>query len=109
MVLSRQVFLLGGSGQLGSAIRRTWPCKIIAPTHVDLDIVNASAVRAAIVDARADLVLNCAAFHNVDNCEAEPESAFAANALAVNALAQFCASRNICFMTFSTDYVFDGE
>ncbi len=56
-----------------------------------------------------DAVVNCAAFHNVERCEAEPQSAFAINAIAVNAMAEACAERGTPLVTLSTDYVFDGE
>lgn len=100
--------MLGGSGQLGNAIRKEWPSEIVAPPHAEIDITDAAAVNAAIEDANPNLVVNCAAFHNVDRCEAEPQNAFTANTLAVNALAEFCRERKIRFVTISTDYVFDG-
>ena len=55
-----------------------------------------------------DLLVNCAAFHNVDACESQPAAAFAANASAVDAMATICRQREITFVTISTDYVFDG-
>ena len=106
----QRVLLLGGSGQLGGEIRRRWTgLDIVAPAHSVLDITDAAAVAAAVVQHRPDAVVNCAAFHNVDRCEAEPEKAFAANTLAVNAMAEACAREGAVFVTFSTDYVFDGE
>lgn len=105
-----RVLLLGGSGQLGGEIRRLWTgVEIIAPAHAALDITDRTAVAAAIASHRPDAVVNCAAFHNVERCEAQPEQAFAANTLAVNAIAQACAEHGAAFVTFSTDYVFDGE
>jgi dTDP-4-dehydrorhamnose reductase len=105
-----RVLLFGGSGQLGGEIRRTWSgVEFIAPSHAGVDITDAAAVGAAIERYAPDAVVNCAAFHNVERCEAEPHNAFAANAVAVNAMAEACAQRDIVFMTISTDYVFDGE
>jgi dTDP-4-dehydrorhamnose reductase len=103
------VVLLGGSGQLGTEIRARWVGDaILAPSHADLDISDAEAI-ARIVDVHhADLVVNCAAFHNVDACESHPAAAFAANAIAVDAMATICGQRDIAFVTISTDYVFDG-
>ncbi len=109
MPAPHRVLLLGGSGQLGSAIRRQWEAaQITAPSHEELDICDPLAVAAAMERWKPDTVVNCAAFHNVDRCEREPQTAFAVNALAVNALAEACAQRNVAFVTFSTDYVFDG-
>jgi dTDP-4-dehydrorhamnose reductase len=103
------VLLLGGSGQLGTEISARWRGDAIAaPSHAELDILDARAVAEAAERHRAALVVNCAAFHNVDVCEAEPDRAFAANALAVDAIARVCQERDIAFVTISTDYVFDG-
>ena len=109
MPLPSRVLLFGGRGQLGSDIQRLWTgADIVAPSHHDVDITDAAAVAAAISAHMPDAVVNCAAFHNVDRCETEPANAFAANAIAVNAMAEACAQRDIPFVTFSTDYVFDG-
>ena len=103
------VLLIGGSGQLGSEIRSRWTGDhIVAPAHEQLDLENERTVEAAIDAARAELVVNCAAFHNVDACESEPERAFAVNAIAVDRAAALCEQRDITFLTISTDYVFDG-
>ena len=104
-----RIVLFGGNGQLGSEIRRRWQgVEIAAPSHAETDITDADAVRRAISQSGADLVVNCAAFHNVERCEAEPHNAFAANTLAVNAMAEVCAENGVTFLTVSTDYVFDG-
>jgi dTDP-4-dehydrorhamnose reductase len=104
-----RVLLLGGSGQLGGEIRRLWTgLELIAPPHGELDITRRPALESAVATYAPDAVVNCAAFHNVERCEAEPHSAFAANALAVNAMAEICAQRGCLFVTMSTDYVFDG-
>jgi dTDP-4-dehydrorhamnose reductase len=103
------VVLLGGSGQLGTEIRARWAGDaILAPSHADLDILDPEAI-ARVIDAHhADLLVNCAAFHNVDACESQPAKAFAANAIAVEAMAAICRQRDIALVTISTDYVFDG-
>jgi dTDP-4-dehydrorhamnose reductase len=100
---------LGGRGQLGTEIRRRWSgVDLVSPSHADLDITDADALARAVAECGADLVVNCAAFHNVERCEAEPHNAFAANTLAVNTMAERCAENGITFLTVSTDYVFDG-
>jgi dTDP-4-dehydrorhamnose reductase len=103
-----RILLFGGGGQLGTEIRRLWPAEIAGPSHADVDITDSNAVEAAIEATSPDAVVNCAAFHHVERCEDEPHNAFAANALAVNVMAERCARRGIRFVTFSTDYVFDG-
>jgi dTDP-4-dehydrorhamnose reductase len=105
-----KVLLLGGSGQLGSEIRLRWTGdEIVAPSHQDVDLDHHSPVERAIDAARPELVVNCAAFHNVDTCETQPDRAFAINALAVDRVASLCEKRGIAFLTISTDYVFDGD
>jgi dTDP-4-dehydrorhamnose reductase len=104
-----KVLLLGGSGQLGSEIRARWTDdEIVAPAHDELDLEETSDLELAIEAESPELVVNCAAFHNVDICETQPERAFAVNALAVDRAAALCAARDVTFVTFSTDYVFDG-
>jgi dTDP-4-dehydrorhamnose reductase len=104
-----RALLLGGHGQLGTEIRRLWTdWKIVAPTHAEVDIEDTSAIAAAIEGGRPDLVINCAAFHNVDRCEEVPERALAVNAGAVDQMARLARDNRIEFLTISTDYVFDG-
>lgn len=105
----RRVLLFGGYGQLGTEIRRHWAdSEFRSPSHDEVDITDAVAVGQAIEASRLDVVVNCAAFHNVERCETEPHNAFAANAIAVNTMAKQCAERDVTFVTFSSDYVFDG-
>jgi len=104
-----RVLLIGGSGRLGTAIRRRWTdCEITAPTHDELDIANENTVRNALDDSRPDVFVNAAAFHDVDRCEDEPQQALAVNAAAVGTAARYARERDVVFVTISTDYVFDG-
>ncbi|HTU80846.1 MAG TPA: dTDP-4-dehydrorhamnose reductase [Candidatus Acidoferrales bacterium] len=105
-----RVLVLGGSGQLGSEIRRLWTSHAIdAPSHDELDVRTTAGVETAVDRFRPDALVNCAAFHNVDRCEETPEPAFEVNALAVERLARVCARRGVHFATISTDYVFSGS
>lgn len=105
-----RVLLIGGSGQLGSEIRSRWTSdEIVAPAHTELDVEDAAAVERALDRIGPALLVNCAAYHNVDQCETQPERAFAVNALAVDSVAARCAARDVAFLTISTDYVFDGN
>jgi dTDP-4-dehydrorhamnose reductase len=101
--------LIGGSGQLGTAIRRGWTdCEIIAPAHAELALEQTPQLRGAFDRIRPDVLVNAAAFHDVDRCEEEPERAFAINAFAVGAAARLARDYGVLFVTISTDYVFDG-
>ncbi len=105
-----KALLIGGFGQLGTAIRHRWTdVEIVAPKRAELDIESDADVQAALDRARPDLVVNCASFHDVDRCEIEPRRAFAVNAFAVDALARRCRAIDVTFVTISTDYVFDGR
>jgi len=104
-----RVALIGGAGQLGSALRAVLADRtVIAPTHGELDVEDGDALAALLERERPDALINCSAFHNVDQCEREPQRAFAVNAVAVDGAARACAQRDIAFATISTDYVFDG-
>jgi dTDP-4-dehydrorhamnose reductase len=105
-----RILLLGGSGQLGTEIRRRWiEHDISAPSSSEVDVQNEDALIAAFNAVHFDAVINCTAFHHVDNCESVPERAFSINTIAVDRLARLCHKRDYTFMTISTDYVFDGE
>ncbi len=104
-----RVLLIGGTGQLGTEIRRRWSADtIVAPGHDRVDLAVPTSLDTAVGDSDAEVVINCAAFHNVDRCESEVETALRINAVAVERLAELCAQRGKRFVTFSTDYVFDG-
>jgi len=105
-----KVLLFGGSGQLGSEILRRWDdCRIEAPASAHVDVEDAAAVTHVTAAYAPDVVVNCTAFHNVDECERAPERAFAVNAIAVERMARASRDAGAAFVTISTDYVFDGE
>jgi len=107
--VTRPIAIIGSSGQLGGALVTVYAGRpLLTPAHGDLDIEDAGAVTAFLERERPAALINCAAFHNVDACEREPDRAFAVNALAVDRLAQACGATETFFATISTDYVFDG-
>lgn len=73
-----------------------------------LDITDLDAVISAVERDRPDVIINCAAWTDVDGCESDPGRAFAANALGPENLARAAKLHNARFITISTDYVFDG-
>jgi dTDP-4-dehydrorhamnose reductase len=106
----KRVLLIGGSGRLGTAIRRHWSdCEIVAPSHVELPLEASGPLNDALARFRPDVVVNAAAFHDVDRCEDERDRAFSINAFAVGRAARLAREHDAIFMTMSTDYVFDGE
>jgi len=107
--LLERVLVIGGAGQLGrELVARLAGPSLRAPSRTDLDLEHADAVLAALRRQRPTLVINTAAYHHVERCEAYPDRAFAVNALAVDRLAAACALVGAAVATFSTDYVFDG-
>jgi dTDP-4-dehydrorhamnose reductase len=104
-----RVLLLGGSGQLGTAIVRRWSdCEIVAPSHDELAIEQSARLADALTTTRPDVLVNAAAFHDVDRCEDEQKMALEINAFSVGRAARLAAERDVLFVTMSTDYVFDG-
>lgn len=102
--------LIGANGQLGSELRQVFGDDDLIPlTHADLELTNPGQVREILSKYRPSLILNTAAYHRVDECEDEPERAFAVNALAVRELALAAKAVGAVLVHFSTDYVFDGR
>jgi dTDP-4-dehydrorhamnose reductase len=108
-VSERRVLITGGGGQLASDLEALLSdYRVLAPPRSVLDVTDDSAVRSAFAWLRPTLVLNCAAFHNVEVCEREEDQAFAVNARAVKRLARLCAESEAKLVHLSTNYVFDG-
>jgi dTDP-4-dehydrorhamnose reductase len=108
-VSARRIAVIGGSGQLGSALREALADReLVTPPHAEVPIEDAGALARLLDESRPDVLINCSAFHNVDLCERDPTPAFDINALAVDRAASACAARGVAFATISTDYVFDG-
>jgi dTDP-4-dehydrorhamnose reductase len=104
------LLVLGGTGQIGSALCREFAdVAVVAPSSAELPIESSAAFEAALERVRPDLVVNCTAYHQLDQCEANPDRAFLINALALGAAAHACARRGVGFVTIGTDYVFSGE
>lgn len=105
-----RILLIGRTGQLGGDLLRHNPGhEIAAPGRGELDLTREDQLRAAIDRHRPELVINCAAFHNVPLCEDEPEQAFLVNCVAVRNLAAICREAGVRLVTFSSDYVFGGD
>jgi dTDP-4-dehydrorhamnose reductase len=84
-------------------------CAVIGVDHAECDIEIPEMVAAVLATHRPSVVINTAAFHNVDRCEREPDRAFAVNASAVANLASACTEVDATLVQISTDYVFDGK
>ena len=101
-----RALITGGGGQLASDLQALLGDERARSfSHAELDISDPGAVDRAFADVQPDVVFNCAAFHNVDVCETEPDSAWAVNVRAVRDLAR----RGAKLVHLSTNYVFDGR
>jgi dTDP-4-dehydrorhamnose reductase len=104
-----RVLVVGATGQLGSELMRVFAdCAPLGPARAELDLSRPDELTPALARLRPSLVINTAAFHQVDACEADPATAFAINALGTDALASAAAAAGATFAHVSTDYVFDG-
>jgi dTDP-4-dehydrorhamnose reductase len=107
-----RVVVLGAGGQLG--VDTSHCCSahgdhVITFTHEQLDVTQRDAVLAALTSTKPDVVVNCAAWTNVDGCEGDPDRALAVNGMAVRFIAEACDRAGSHLVQLSTDYVFDGE
>ncbi|MBP9185524.1 MAG: dTDP-4-dehydrorhamnose reductase [Bacteroidia bacterium] len=108
----KKAIILGAQGQLGSDITNFFTSQnieTITPARADLDIKNLMQVKGFLAQHRPDVIINTAAYHNVDLCEENPKEALNINATAPAFIARMCNYLKIKFVHFSTDYVFDGE
>ena len=105
------ILLLGGTGQIGWELRRTLAPlgALSAPPRAECDLMHVDAIETLISRERPRMVVNAAAFTNVNAAEVEPAIAFRVNAHAVARLAATLAELGIPLVHFSTDYVFPGD
>ena len=107
-----KVAVIGGNGQLGHDVALAFSaegCAVTSLTHQDVEISSLDSLRVVLGDLRPDVVVNTAAYHNVDKCEAEPGLAFAHNGIGARNVAQITEETGAKLMHISTDYVFDGH
>jgi dTDP-4-dehydrorhamnose reductase len=106
-----RVLVTGANGQLGHDVVNTCTRsgdEVFGLARTSLDVTSRDAVLGALTTLRPDAVIHCAAWTAVDNCESDPERAFAANALAVRWVREGCERVGAHLVTVGTDYVFDG-
>jgi dTDP-4-dehydrorhamnose reductase len=100
-----RALVTGGGGQLANDISRLLGDSARSFTHAELDITDTRRLDAAFDEVQPEIVFNCAAFHNLDSCEQQPDTAWAVNVRAVRELAR----RSPRLVHISTNYVFDGR
>lgn len=106
------ILVTGANGQLGTALRNSSANsvdKYIFTDVTELDITDAEAVKKAVMDNGIDVIVNCAAYTNVDKAEDDAQFAELLNATAVRNLAEAVKLNDGTLIHVSTDYVFGKE
>lgn len=107
----QKILLIGKTGQLGWELDRC-----LAPLgdvttldYPEIDLSKPQTLSETVLTYRPQVIINAAAYTDVDRAENEPHLARAVNALSPGALAEIAAGNHIALVHFSTDYVFDGS
>ncbi len=105
-----KILLTGKNGQVGFALHKKLVSlgEVMATNRNELDLENSDAIRTFIEKIKPDIIINAAAYTDVDKAETEIELAHKVNAEAPKVLAEKASQLNIPIIHFSTDYVFDG-
>lgn len=107
-----RVAVLGANGQLGSDVYAAFVQNgddVAALTHADLELDSASSVHESLSAVNPEFIVNTAAMHHVEKCEADPAAAFAVNAIGARNVAEWAKKADATVAYISTDYVFDGK
>ncbi|MCD6294722.1 MAG: dTDP-4-dehydrorhamnose reductase [Deltaproteobacteria bacterium] len=106
-----KILITGGAGQLGrdctTVLKKSHEVTPVGSKA--LDIADRTAVNAFVKALKPDVILNCAAFTRVDDCETEKEPAWKVNVEGPKNLASAAGARGARMIHISTDYVFDGK
>lgn len=103
------ILLMGGSGQLGLALCHLLDKEVLwLPRREETDLLNPGQLVNLVERLKPRLIINAAAYTQVDLAQSEPELAYQINAQSVAALAEATRRTGALLVHFSTDYVFDG-
>ena len=107
-----RILVTGAAGMVGQALNQYCELagdEVLTYDHRMLDIADADLVKATVLSAKPDAIINCAAWTDVDGCERDPQRALAAHATGPENLAKASRQVGAGFVTISTDYIFDGQ
>src|SRR4029077_6248609 len=106
-----KIVIIGAEGRLGAALVREYRDRfeVAGLNRAQFDLSNLDHIRKKVRGTNFDVLINAAAFTNVDLCETERDRAFTINGEAPGIVAEICRERGAKLIHFSTDYVFDGE
>jgi len=103
-----KTLILGAGGMLGKELSKVFP-DAIKFTRSEVDITDEDRVRLTIEKIKPEVVVNAAAYTNVDGCEDDKDLAFNVNGQALKYIARTCSITGATLVHYSTDYVFDGS
>ena len=106
------ILITGANGQLGTDLKKILKNKnieFIGTDHKELDITKIDDIRRFVQNKNIDVIINCAAYNNVDKAEEEKELCYKLNAYVPRDLALIAKEISADFITYSTDFVFNGE
>ncbi len=105
-----RMLLIGKNGQLGWELQRTLSTlgELTCADYPEIDLGDSNALRSLIRSVAPKIIINAAAYTNVDKAESEPELAFKINSEAPAVMAEEVKKLNGALIHYSTDYVFDG-
>ena len=103
-----KTLILGAGGMLGSDLCKVFPDAVMLK-HSDIDITDRDGIIECIQENTPDIVINAAAYTDVDGCEDNEAHAFEVNGKAPGYIAEGCSQIGARLVHFSTDYVFDGS
>ncbi|MFQ6081794.1 MAG: dTDP-4-dehydrorhamnose reductase [Candidatus Aminicenantia bacterium] len=105
-----KILLIGANGQLGTDILKVFEENELIPlSHKEIEITDYEQIKKIIDKHQPEIIINTAAYHNVPECERNPEKAFLVNSIGVKNLADICRDNQMKLVHLSTDYVFDGR
>jgi dTDP-4-dehydrorhamnose reductase len=106
-----KIAVIGAAGQLGTDVVAAFTSngdEAVPLTHAEIELQDIDSVSTCLQGICPQVVVNTAAMHHVENCEREPQKAFAVNGLGTRNLALVARDMGAALMHVSTDYVFDG-
>ena len=105
-----KILVTGANGQLGREVARQGTGhELILTDYEKLDITDSTAVASFMREIKADAVIHCAAYTNVDGAEDDADGAFRVNVVGAQNMAAACLETGARMVYVSTDYVFDGQ
>jgi len=107
--MSKKILILGAQGMLGQDLAKVLQAyNLVLWDKDEINITDQNQVNIKIKDTQPDIIINCAAYTDVDGCETNQDLAMKVNGLAVGYLAQIAKELDSVLLHISTDYIFNG-